>query len=115
MAKRANRIKELREQRDLTLQQIADAAGTSLQQIHKLENGDRRLTDEWMRRIAPALGVHPAALLIEFSESKHSVNESVEEVLLLEAFRLSDQATRWQILRLLYPGRLAERPVKQQA
>ena len=80
----ANRIKELREVRGLTLQQVADAAGTSLQQIQRLENGHRRLTDDWMRRIAPVLGVHPAALLLEFPSQKHSFKEGIDDVLLLE-------------------------------
>jgi transcriptional regulator with XRE-family HTH domain len=99
-----NRIKELREARNLTLEQVADAAGTTFQQIHRLENGKRRLTDEWMRRIAPILGVHPAALLLEFSEGKHSFQESVDEVLLLEAWRISDTAKRWQVIDVLFPG-----------
>jgi transcriptional regulator with XRE-family HTH domain len=93
----ANRIKELREQRGLTLQQVADAAGTSLQQIQRLENGHRRLTDEWMRRIAPVLGVHPAALLLEFPAQKHSFQEGIDDVLLLEWWHtLSlDEQMRW--------------------
>jgi len=86
----ANRIKELREQRGLTLQQVADAAGTSLQQIQRLENGHRRLTDDWMRRIAPALGVHPAALLLELPPQKHSFKEGVDDVLLLEWWHTLD-------------------------
>jgi transcriptional regulator with XRE-family HTH domain len=86
----ANRIKELRELRGLTLQQVADAAGTSLQQIQRLENGYRRLTDDWMRRIAPVLGVHPAALLLEFPAQKHSFKEGIDDVLLLEWWHTLD-------------------------
>jgi transcriptional regulator with XRE-family HTH domain len=86
----ANRIKELREARGLTLQQVADDAGTSLQQIQRLENGHRRLTDEWMRRIAPVLGVHPAALLLEFPTQKHSFKEGIDDVLLLEWWHTLD-------------------------
>jgi transcriptional regulator with XRE-family HTH domain len=100
----ANRIKELREKRGLTSQQVADAAGTTVQQIGRLENGKRRLTDEWMRRIAPVLGVHPAALLLEFSEGQHSLNESIDEALLLEAWRLVDDVTKRQVIDLIYPG-----------
>lgn len=58
-----NRIRELREEAGFTLEQLAEVAGTSLQQISRLEKAERRLTDDWMRRIAPALGVLPAALL----------------------------------------------------
>lgn len=58
-----NRIKELREELGLTLEQVADTAGTSVQQVSRLERGERRLTDDWMRRISAAFGVQPAALM----------------------------------------------------
>lgn len=58
-----NRIKELRTGLGLTQDQVADVAGTTAQQIARLEAGERRLTDVWMRKIAPALGVPTAALL----------------------------------------------------
>jgi transcriptional regulator with XRE-family HTH domain len=61
----ANRIKELREKSGLTQDQVAEVAGTTFQQIARLETGKRRLTDDWMRRIAPALDVSPAALLTD--------------------------------------------------
>lgn len=58
-----NRIRELRERRDMTQDALATAAGTSKMQISRLERGERRLTQNWMERIAAALGVHPAELL----------------------------------------------------
>lgn len=58
-----NRIKELREARGLTLDQVAEIANTTNQQVSMLENGRRRLTDNWMRRLAPAFGVGPSALM----------------------------------------------------
>jgi transcriptional regulator with XRE-family HTH domain len=60
-----NRIRELREQAGLS----ADALGQMLKPpakgptITRLENGDRQLTERWMRRIAEALQVEPAELL----------------------------------------------------
>ena len=80
----ANRIKELREARGLTLEQVAEAADTSFQQIHRMENGYRRLTDEWMRRIAPILGVHPAELLLELPPGKHDLKQPIDDVFLIE-------------------------------
>ena len=53
----ANRIKEWRLRRGLSMQALAERADTSRQQIHKLERGERRLTEEWMRRIANILGL----------------------------------------------------------
>lgn len=59
----ANRIKEWRLKRGLSMQALAERAGTSRQQIHKLERGERRLTEDWMRRIAAIVDCSPADLL----------------------------------------------------
>ncbi|MEE8226919.1 MAG: helix-turn-helix transcriptional regulator, partial [Kiloniellales bacterium] len=59
-----NRIRELRKARGLTLKRMAELLGTSNQQISHLEKGRRRLTLEWMERIAEALECHPSDLLI---------------------------------------------------
>lgn len=60
-----NRIREWRQRRAVSVQQLATRAGTTRQQIYKLERGERRLTEGWMRRLAAALGCHPADLLAE--------------------------------------------------
>ena len=58
-----NRIKNRRQARGWTLQQLADASGTSKSQIDKLEKGERRLTVDWMVRLAKPLGCDPRELL----------------------------------------------------
>lgn len=58
-----NRIKELRRLRGLTQDGLGKRVGTGRSQIVKLERGERRLTVEWMRRLARALDCHPADLL----------------------------------------------------
>ena len=58
-----NRIAELRQARGLSQEDLAKRAGTTNQQVGRLEAGTRRLTVEWMGRIARALGVAPAELL----------------------------------------------------
>jgi SOS-response transcriptional repressor LexA len=58
-----NRIRELRTAAGMTLEQVAHVAGTTHQQIERLEKGIRRLTDDWMKRIAPAFRVPPQELL----------------------------------------------------
>ena len=35
---------------------LADAASTTKQQIHKLRHGERKLTVQWAKRLAPILG-----------------------------------------------------------
>ena len=86
----ANRIKQLREARGLTLEQVATAAGTSLQQVQRLENGKRRLTDDWMRRLALPLGVAPAALLADEPPDIREFAKNAEEVLVLRFWRILD-------------------------
>ncbi len=64
-----NRIHELRKAAGLSMQALADRAGTSRQQIHKLEHGDRRLTDIWLRRLAGALNCRPVDILGDWAEA----------------------------------------------
>jgi phage repressor protein C with HTH and peptisase S24 domain/DNA-binding XRE family transcriptional regulator len=45
----------LRERAGLSLEGLAKAAGTTRQQLFKLEKGDRKLTKEWAERLAPHL------------------------------------------------------------
>lgn len=59
----SNRIREWRHLREWSLQQLADACGTTRAQIDKLEKGERRLTVDWMIRLAEPLGCRPADLL----------------------------------------------------
>lgn len=56
------RIRTLRQARGWSLQQLADRVGASKPQIDKLERGSRRLTEDWIRRIAEALEVAPETL-----------------------------------------------------
>ena len=53
-----NYIKEIRTERGLTLENLAELVGTSHQQISLLEKGQRRLTWDWILRIADALQCH---------------------------------------------------------
>lgn len=58
-----NQIRFWRQQKGWTLQQLADAAGTTRAQIDKLERGSRRLTVDWMVRLATPLGCDPRSLM----------------------------------------------------
>lgn len=60
-----NRIKHWREHRRLSLAELARRVGTSAQQMGRLEAGKRRLTQDWMVRVAGALAVMPQDLLPE--------------------------------------------------
>lgn len=58
-----NRIREIREQRGLTVQQLAERLQCSYQQVIRLERGQRRLSQQWMERIATALSCRPGELI----------------------------------------------------
>jgi DNA-binding XRE family transcriptional regulator len=65
MAKKQNpnRIAELRQRRRMNQAGLADAVSAHWMTISKLERGQMQLTQEWMGRLATALGVEPAELL----------------------------------------------------
>ena len=58
-------IRALREQQGLSRPELASKCvpATNYQQIEKLERGERRLTIEWVERIAKALEVDPQLLV----------------------------------------------------
>lgn len=63
MGSLAHRIREWRQKRGWSLQRLAEACGTTKSQIDKLERGSRRLTVDWMVRVARALGEDPRELV----------------------------------------------------
>jgi phage repressor protein C with HTH and peptisase S24 domain len=58
-----NRVREWREARGWSQAQLARLIGASQPQVDRLEKGDRRLTEQWLRRLSEALGVSIAELL----------------------------------------------------
>ena len=58
-----NRIREWRVLREMSHEKLAEKVGTSRGQIFNLEKGERRLTQEWMERIAAQLRCEPSDLL----------------------------------------------------
>ncbi|AHX12011.1 transcriptional regulator [Dyella jiangningensis] len=92
-----NRIRVLREARGLTLDSLASKAGTTNQQLSLLEIGKRRLTVDWLLRLAIPLGCHPWELVASsLPEAPLS-----EEVHLLERFRTLTQDQKVALLRLV--------------
>lgn len=73
----------LRKKRGLTQKQIADAVGVEPNHISKLENGDRKLSPEWLERLSKVLNCTKAELLGE--EPAETISE--RERAFLEMFR----------------------------
>lgn len=76
------RIKELRERRGLTQEQLAELIGTTKQQLGRLEKGTRPLSNEWIEKIAGTLEVRPGELFNDFPEELEPKAQS-----LVDAFR----------------------------
>ncbi len=60
-----NRISEIREQRGLTIEQLAETTGLSVSQVSRLAASKRYLSVANLNKIAAALGVHPKDILVE--------------------------------------------------
>jgi transcriptional regulator with XRE-family HTH domain len=58
-----NRILEIRKAQKITLAVLAEKTNSTPQQIGRLEKGERRLTTDWMQKIAKALNVLPEDLM----------------------------------------------------
>ena len=56
---------KIRKARGMTQRQIADAVGVEPDHISKLENGDRRLSPEWIERLSKVLNCSKGELLGE--------------------------------------------------
>jgi repressor LexA len=52
-----NRIRELRLQKGLTIDKLAELIGTTGATIQRLETGNRQLTEKWAHKISHGLGV----------------------------------------------------------
>ena len=60
-----NRIKHLREQQKMTLEELAEAVGLSTSYVQRLENGDRNLAVKHFAAFAAALKTQPTQLIID--------------------------------------------------
>lgn len=88
-----NYLKAWREHRRMTQAQLAEMVDTTGAVISLLESGDRRLSDKWLRRIAPALGI-PVGYLLE----QHPENVQPD---ILEVWAEIPESSRKQALDVL--------------
>jgi transcriptional regulator with XRE-family HTH domain len=96
--KSANRIREHRERLGWSQERLAEAAVTSPQQVSRLENSQRRLSDGWLTRLSRAMGLRKSDLLVEdaFESGRPGpsdvVQDDIERRLLLFWRSLSAEA-----------------------
>ncbi len=69
-----DRLRDARERRFLTQQQLADKAGTSKANISRLEGGDQSPRMSTIVRLAEALGIDPEEL-VEWGAEREGANK----------------------------------------
>lgn len=88
--KELNHLRQWREFRRMTQEQLAAKIETTGAVISLLESGDRQLSPKWLRKLAPALGTTPGYLLdhdpndlpTEFLDVIHRIpKESLQQAL----------------------------------
>lgn len=100
-----NRIQELLDARGMKQAELARAAHTTVSALNKVIKGTRGLDQEWMRRLAPHLGVTPAELLPVY-DNPMILDDAERE--LINRYRMADRPTRDQLERVteaLMPSR----------
>lgn len=100
---RNNRIREHRARRGWTLYQLAEKLGTSAAQVSRLERSDRKLTQEWLKKLSVALCVSQADLLNDPHgvPGKGQPKRNAQEGRLLLLWRDLDRKAQDVIMRML--------------
>lgn len=94
----ANRIKEIRESRNVTLEELAERLGTSKGQVAALQAERRQLTLAWLQRLALALDCKVSDLLVD---DDVATRLSPAEECAVSLFRKLKEDERGKALRLL--------------
>ena len=92
-----NSIRSLRKSAGLTLKELGEGVGCCHSQVAQLEKGERPLSLPWMKKIANALGVETAALLLDEDNPNRL---SPEETELIARFRMGDDVRKSQLIRI---------------
>lgn len=98
-----NRIRELRKKAGLTQAELGAMVGLHQTQIANLENGERNLTFDWGRRIAKAMGLNFADLLLDEDNPERLRNGEERE--LVSNFREATGDQQEMIARVAAPIR----------
>ena len=68
-----NRIRELREKRNWTQEQLADAVGSHHTTINKLESGKQQLNEKWLTRMGKVFGVDPVDIFLRANDNAPAI------------------------------------------
>ena len=95
------RIRELRQEKGLLQEELARKAGLSASALSNFEQGRRRISLEWLRKISKVLGVTVSDLIPD-SRIRKPLAENDEEEGLLSSFRkIGNSDVQDQLLELI--------------
>lgn len=103
-----NRITAAREAKGMSMAMLASKIGASVQHMYRLERGQRRLTLEWIEKIAPALGMSGWELLPDSPAPDSPLSD------LIRTFQSLDENRRTRLLdhaKDLLAAQTANRPL----
>lgn len=80
-----NNLLKIRKEKGFSQKELAKKAGTTYQQIQKLEKGERKLSPEWQIRLSKALDCKPIDLMPE--EFQLAITLTKREEALIDNFR----------------------------
>ena len=95
------RIRELRQKKGLLQEELARKAGLSASALSNFEQGRRRISLEWLRKLSKVLGVTVSDLIPD-SRVRKPLAENAEEENLLSSWRkISNADLQDQLLDLI--------------
>ncbi len=74
-----NRIEEFRKKKGLSQEALGDLIGVQKAKISKLENGNQKLTMDYITRLADALGIKPWELIAPAEDIDRLIQNKEEE------------------------------------
>lgn len=96
-----NKLRELRNRRGLTQEQLAELVGVTFQQIQKYENGSNRLNTDKLQIMAQALGIPISAFIEADSHDERLLSD--QEMELIRSFRaLPSSEVREFVIKSLF-------------
>ena len=95
------RIRELRQEKGLLQEELARKAGLSASALSNFEQGRRRISLEWLRKISKVLGVTVSDLIPDSRVRKPLAENDEEEGLLGSWRRIGNSDVQDQLLELI--------------
>ena len=94
-------IRELRQEKGLLQEELARKAGLSASALSNFEQGRRRISLEWLRKISKVLGVTVSDLIPDSRVRKPLAENDVEEGLLSSWRNIGNSDLQDQLLELI--------------